>query len=267
MREDASGFNMKIQLLSDCHIELYPYQPEALPVDLVILAGDIHTKGRGVAWAAETLGAPVLYVLGNHEYYGGHLDKTLAQMRDEAAKTNGQVTVLERDSVVIGDVRFFAATAWTDFSIHDERLYSALDAERLMNDYKKIRATTRHRKLIPSDLIRQNEQTRDWLRRELPKPFPGKTVVITHHAPCPLSIPDWRRQCKDELNPAYANDWTGEAFWKPENVQLWLHGHIHQACDYEVNGVRVVCNPKGYRDRFGGESLVNNFNTWLVLDV
>lgn len=258
---------MKIQLISDIHIELYPFQPEVLPVDLVILAGDIHTKGRGVQWAADTFGCPVLYVLGNHEYYGGHLDKTLAKMRDEAAKTNGQVTILERESVVIAGVRFLGATAWTDFSIHGERLYSALDAERVMSDYKKIRATTKYRKLIPSDTIRLNEQTRDWLRRELAAPFSGKTVVVTHHAPCPLSIPEWRRICKDELNPAYANNWTGETFWSPEYIDLWVHGHIHQACDYVANGVRVVSNPRGYGDRFGGESLVNNFNPWLMLDV
>lgn len=258
---------MKIQLLSDCHIELYPYQPEVLPVDLVILAGDIHTKGHGIQWAADTFGAPVLYVLGNHEYYGGHLDKTLAQMREAAAKTNGQVTLLERDSVEINGVRFFGATAWTDFSIQGERLYSALDAERMMTDYKKIRATGKYRKLIPSDLIRQNEQTRDWLRRELATPFAEKTVVITHHAPCPLSIPEWRRQCKDELNPAYSNDWTGEAFWSPEFIDLWVHGHIHDAVDYIENGVRVVSNPTGYGDKFGGEAVRNGFNPWLVIDV
>lgn len=258
---------MKIQLLSDIHIELYPYQPEVLSVDLVVLAGDIHTKGHGIQWAADTFGCPVLYVLGNHEYYQGHLDKTLAKMREAAAKTNGQVTVLEHDSVVIDGVRFLGATAWTDFSLHGERLYSALDAERVMSDYKKIRATTKYRKLIPSDLIRLNEQTRDWLRRELAMPFTGKTFVITHHAPCPLSIPDWRRQCKDELNPAYANDWTNEAFWSPEFIHLWVHGHIHDAVDYVEKGVHVASNPTGYGDKFGGEAVRNGFNPWLVIDV
>lgn len=258
---------MRIQLLSDLHLEIYPYQPEVLPVDIVVLAGDIHTKSHGVKWAADTFGCPVLYVPGNHEYYGGHLDKTLAKMRNEAAKTNGQVTILERDAIEIGGVRFLGATAWTDFSIQGERLYSALDAERTMSDYKKIRATTKYCKLIPSDLIRLNEATRDWLRRQLAEPFAGSTVVITHHAPLPESIPEWRRKCKDELNPAYANDWSGESFFSGDKVQLWVHGHIHQACDYLQNGVRVVSNPKGYGDRFGGESLVNDFNPWLVLDV
>ena len=258
---------MRIALYSDLHLELYPFQPPVLPVDLVILAGDIHTKAHGIRWAADTFGAPVLYVAGNHEYYGGHLDKTLAAMREAASKTNGQVTILEREAVEIAGVRFLGATAWTNFSLHGERLYSALDAERTMTDYKKIRATGKYRKLIPSDLIRLNEQTRDWLRRELPNPFAGKTVVISHHAPCPLSIPEWRRICKDELNPAYANNWSSEVFWKPEFIDLWIHGHIHNACDYVENGVRVVCNPRGYGDCFGGQALVNGFDPWRVIDV
>lgn len=258
---------MRIALYSDLHLELYPFEPPVMPVDLVILAGDIYTKAHGIRWAADTFGAPVLYVAGNHEYYGGHLGKTLAKMRDEAAKTNGQVTILERETVEIGRARFLGATAWTDFSLHGKRLYSALDAERVMSDYNKIRATQKYRKLIPSDVIQLNEQTRDWLRRELAEPINGKTVVITHHAPCPRSIPEWRRQCRDELNPAYANDWTGEAFWTPECIDLWVHGHIHDAVDYVEKGVRVVSNPLGYGDKYGGEAVRNGFNPWLVLDV
>lgn len=257
---------MKIALYSDLHLELYPYLPEVLPADMVILAGDIHTKARGIRWAAETFGVPVLYVAGNHEYYAGHLDNTLTKMRDEAAKTNGQVTILERETVECGGVRFLGATAWTDFSIHGERLYSALDAEHSMNDYVRIRATENYRKLIPSDLIRINEATRDWLRRELATPYDGKTVVITHHSPCPQSIPEWRRLCRDKLNPAYANDWTQESFWRPDCVDLWAHGHIHDACDYIEKGVRVVSNPLGYGDKFGGEAVRNRFNSSLLLE-
>jgi hypothetical protein len=29
-------------------------------------------------------------------------------------------------------------------------------------------------------------------------------------------------------------------------VALWVHGHTHDSFDYEVNGTRVVCNPRGY---------------------
>lgn len=258
---------MKIQLLSDLHIEFWPYQPEKLDADLVVLAGDVHTDGRAIEWTAHAFDCPVLFVPGNHDYYRGHLDKTLAAMRTAAGETGGKVTLLERDTIMVDGVRFLGATAWTDFSLHGNRFYAASDAEYIMSDFRVIRATSRHRKIRPADLAKINEETKFWLRRELAKPHDGKTVVITHHAPCPLSIPEWRRKCKDELNPAYANDWTGEDFWTPECVQLWLHGHIHECVDYVERGVRVVSNCRGYGDKFGGEAVRNGFNPWLVLEV
>jgi len=27
---------------------------------------------------------------------------------------------------------------------------------------------------------------------------------------------------------------------------LWLHGHMHDACDCGIHGMRVICKPRGY---------------------
>ena len=40
---------------------------------------------------------------------------------------------------------------------------------------------------------------------------------------------------------------------------LWVHGHTHDSCDYQVGVTRVVCNPRGYEDenkRFDPELVV-----------
>lgn len=29
---------------------------------------------------------------------------------------------------------------------------------------------------------------------------------------------------------------------------LWVHGHTHDSCDYELGATRIVCNPRGYED-------------------
>ena len=68
---------MRIHLLSDLHNEFSSFVPVLLDCDLVILAGDIDLKSRGVEWAKKTFSVPVLYVPGNHEFYGGHLTHTL----------------------------------------------------------------------------------------------------------------------------------------------------------------------------------------------
>lgn len=94
---------MRIHVLSDLHLEFSPFAPQVTAADVIILAGDIHVKGRGVPWARQAFEGPVLYVPGNHEFYGGHLSHTLASMRAEA---DTRVRVLERDDVVINGTRF-----------------------------------------------------------------------------------------------------------------------------------------------------------------
>ena len=77
---------MKVLILSDLHLEFAPFEPEpGLEFDVVILAGDIHSPAkRAVQWAADRFrGKPVVYLLGNHEYYDGRLDTTLAEARRE----------------------------------------------------------------------------------------------------------------------------------------------------------------------------------------
>jgi predicted phosphodiesterase len=57
---------MRIHLLSDLHNEFETYQPSTVDADIVVLAGDIDVKARGVEWAKRMFKHPVLYVLGNH---------------------------------------------------------------------------------------------------------------------------------------------------------------------------------------------------------
>lgn len=64
---------MRIYLLSDLHLEFEPFEPPVMDADVVVLAGDIHMKGRCVDWAVEVFSCPVLYIPGNHEYCSGHL--------------------------------------------------------------------------------------------------------------------------------------------------------------------------------------------------
>lgn len=60
---------MKIQILSDLHIEFYPFSMINTDSDVVVLAGDIHVGEKGVIWAMNNIrNKPVLYILGNHEY-------------------------------------------------------------------------------------------------------------------------------------------------------------------------------------------------------
>jgi Icc-related predicted phosphoesterase len=245
---------MKIHLLSDLHNEFDRFTPQDLEANVVILAGDIDVKTRGVEWAKQAFSGPVLYVPGNHEFYGGHLTRTLEKLR---AAQDDRVRVLDRDEVVIAGVRFLGATMWTDFAATGNPPIAAFTAQNGLNDFKQIR-TEDFRRIRPADLIERSMKTRDWLRAKLAEPFDGRTVVITHHAPSMRSLHD-NPHAGGHMDAAFANHW--EDLMGGDQVALWVHGHSHTAVDYDVAGTRVVCNPRGYP----GEE--TDFDATLVLTV
>ncbi|MDC6379917.1 metallophosphoesterase family protein [Pseudomonas graminis] len=227
---------MKIQIYSDLHLEFSEFVPSPIDADLVILAGDIGVQAKGVKWANEAFQCPAIYVCGNHEFYKGHIDGALRKMRDAAA---AHVHILENESFVWQQTRFLGATAWTDFSSTGDLVAATSMAREWMNDFRVIRADASYRRLRPDDLVTRNQVARAWLAEELAKPFDGKTVVITHHAPTPTVGGD---KHDGHLNAAYSNDW-------PELIaqaDFWIFGHTHQAVDTTLSGCRILSNPRGY---------------------
>lgn len=118
------------------------------------------------------------------------------------------------------------------------------------------------------DTLADHERSRSWLERELAKPFAGKTVVVTHHGPHPLSIAP--RFVGNALNAGFVSDLTPLM----AGADLWLHGHVHDSFDYRVGACRVVANPAGYamngvvEDSVARFELENGkFDRKLVIDV
>lgn len=229
---------MKALVLSDLHLEFEPFQPPTLDVDLVILAGDIHKGIKGVKWANDHFSVPVLYVPGNHEYYSGHIDYTLEKMR-AASANHAQVHVLDRDSVVLGNIRFLGATCWTDYTSGSDVSRAMAVARDCMNDFKLIRAEGRYRKLRPDDLVSRNHLAREWLAELLAVPFDGKTVVISHHCPLPNVAGG---DGDGALAASYTNNWPSLV----DQCDFWVFGHTHHPIDVTLGNCRLISNPKGY---------------------
>lgn len=248
---------MKIHLLSDLHLEFGDLVPPATDADVVVLAGDIHIKARAIAWALKHFAdKPVVYVAGNHEYYGGSLGHTMQKMRSLAEGTN--VHFLHDRAVIIDGVRFLGATLWTDYRLTGNQPLAELDARNILQDFKYIR-DAQFRKIRPLQVLEAHVRSRAFLQEHLDAPFDGKTVVVTHHAPTELSIHERYRTTGGHLNAAYASRLDGMM----GTAALWVHGHTHDSFDYDVYGTRVVCNPRGY----ASDSLNPDFNPGLVLEV
>lgn len=234
---------MKLHILSDLHLSVCPMERPQADADLVILAGDISRPAEAVQWAAG-FGKPVIYVPGNHEFYGGSIDGTLAELRRCCEEAG--VHLLDGEALVIDGVRFLGATLWTDFRLMRGAAQQDLaqrSAQRFIRDFSRIRLSEDGEEMLtPESSAELHTRYLEWLNARLDERHDGPTVVVTHHAPSERSIA--ARFEDSPINPSFISDL--EWLMGRERVVLWIHGHTHDSFDYEVNGTRVVCNPRGY---------------------
>ena len=231
---------MKLHILSDLHTEFAPFEAPPTEADVVVLAGDVHPGLRGLHWAQQAFpDKPVLYVLGNHEYYREAIPKLTREFQRQAGDN---VHVLERESIFIQDICFLGCTLWTDFQLFNDPDKAALEASQSMSDYRFVRVSPRYRRLRPSDTMAFHRASVQWLKEAFQAQRGKPIVVITHHAPSKRSLGE--HYALDLLNAAYASNL--DELVMASGARLWIHGHIHAAFDYYLGNTRVISNPRGY---------------------
>jgi predicted phosphodiesterase len=269
---------MRIQLMSDLHLERYPdFQPKAATgADVLVLAGDIGSYQSGSRLTDDDFGlarfstltpnAPwkhVLLVPGNHEFDGLEFDDTYQRL--QAVCRRHGITWLEREAVTLGSVRFVGTTLWSDFdALVDpqapltKQLQVRDKAFRAANFYLRKNTTLKQGEPVLAEAIRDMAlDCQTWLRQALSVPFEGSTVVVTHFAPT-LQSADPRYG----LMPGTAGFCNSHDDLLPL-AQVWVHGHLHCPHDYQHRGCRVVANPRGYASK--GEQAA--FREDMVIEV
>lgn len=245
---------MKILVLSDLHHEFgVPVEiPEDIDYDVVVLAGDIDVRDRGGKWAVETFtNCPIIYVTGNHEYYGTTTTKTHRLLSElDSAHDNFHFLHANKPSVEIDGIVFIGSTLWTDFKLSDyhpnyDQISAMRFAKTCMNDYSRITTRSKgiYRRLEPADVLSWHQEDLENIGNHLYNAGLKKTVVITHHAPSPKSINEKYENCTDS-NMYFASDL--ETFMSEHSPNIWIHGHMHDPVDYMIGSTRVFSNPRGY---------------------
>lgn len=260
---------MRIQYMSDWHgehlrrneegsdlldIDQFGVQPDT---EVLILAGDMasqaaHFKLFYLLHQLTTIhpNLIVLYVAGNHEYYG-HRKATLVipEMRRIFSNSFANVHVLENEvfehrSPNSGlKTLFLGTTLFSDLS----NPVSAEAARRGLNDFRQPGMSVnsyqyRHNEAV--EFLGQAFNNEDYQR------YFDKFVVITHHAPSLRSIS--AKYVGNILNDCYISPIL-EKWDHAFTPDVWIHGHVHDPHDYEINGVRVLCNPIGYPNEHPGQ--------------
>jgi Icc-related predicted phosphoesterase len=218
----------------------------------------------------------VVYIMGNHEHYDFDIAKTYDRLKAELADLPN-IHLLEKETWDHNGVTFVGGTLWTDMNKNDS--LTLWHCGQRMNDFQLItnsNRTTHHKNVVyaknsengsplrdangelviervdhyekssrwsAEDSVEDHKKMLDYIRiatEDKTKQY----VVVTHHAPTPISIAEWYKH-DTLMNGAFASDLSEFIMDRPQ-IKLWTHGHMHNVSDYVVGDTRVVCNPRGY---------------------
>lgn len=266
---------MKIQLASDVHLEFGPISFDNHGADVLVLSGDIcvaadlmqrdqfeildrfDRSSRVHTFFQECCSRfkDVVYIMGNHEHYHGDFAKTFDKLKTHLGYLVN-LHILEKESVMIGDVTFVGGTLWTDMNKEDPLTLAHIRS--VMNDYRIIEDTrepvhyrdadgnfhTRVGKFSPTGSVVEHKEMLAFIKQTVEANPTGKFVVVGHHAPSKMSTKP-RYEKEVIMNGAYSSDLSEFILDHPQ-IKLWTHGHTHHAFDYMIGSTRIACNPRGY---------------------
>jgi predicted phosphodiesterase len=215
--------------------------------DLLIFAGDVATTPGKVGEMFSQVRkvnetAPIVYVLGNHEYYDNIFPDSRKGYK-HAVKKIDNAYLLENEEIVINTTSILGCALWTDYD--SQRCVA--QAVFGLNDFDLITAVDngKFRKVMPEDFINAHFESRKWLEKKLKhnKKSGIKTIVVTHHMPSFSLISS---QFKGSpLNGAFATNC--DDLITTYEPALWVYGHTHSFKDINLGNTRCVCNAYGYR--------------------
>ncbi len=241
---------MKLRILSDLHFEFHPDAGRGFvrgldvdPNEILALAGDLATP-KLLAGSLDLLCQRfrhVVFVAGNHEYYG----RSPAEVHDilhAAVARNANLHWLEAAATTIDGQRFIGATLWFDEEAGRTPGRHFLNDFRVIDDFEPW-------------VYEQNARAIAYLTQNLH----ASDVVVTHHLPAQACVaPKWQGS---PLNPFFVYDL--EPLIHARQPKLWVHGHTHTAGDVRVGQTRIVANPLGYV----GHEAQDGFAERLVVEV
>jgi Icc-related predicted phosphoesterase len=225
---------LRIQIVSDLHLEFHPDGGQRLlstmdfqSLDALVVAGDLcsaKTIDSSFELLCHACLKPVIYVPGNHEYYGSSFSE-VDDLLAAAELAHPQLSVLNNKTTTVAGQRIIGTPLWFPDQ-PDNHGY-----EGMLNDFRLIRG-------FKKDVYAAHMKARQFLENELRK----GDIVVTHHLPSMESVST--RYKKSPLNRFFVSPLDELIFQR--QPALWVHGHTHDSVDYDLGNTRVVCNPFGY---------------------
>lgn len=260
---------MKIRVMSDIHADYnrnYPLELEDKDT-FTIVAGDVSGYPQyGIDWIRNNIHNG-LFVEGNHIFYNDENKplQELYKMYQEEFPLDGNVSFLQNQHKIINNIVFVGCTLWTDCRLNGAS--DTFELSRTMNDYvygKYIYNEGTDNETIdrftPYISTQEFYKSLDYIHKVCDENIGKKVVVVTHHCPSIKCISPYYRS--SDCNQAYASN-LEDFIRNHGNIVLWVCGHSHNQCDFNVDGCRVVMNCRGYV-RYGEDK---NFNLNKIIKI
>lgn len=241
---------MKLLIFSDIHTEFQKDYGESflksqkdVEYDVCVIAGDItdyNTLNSTLPILADNF-KEVVFVIGNHECYGGSIEKAKNKVH-EACDKYSNLHFLNNSSIEISGQRFIGGTLW--FRDAPDNIIYARD----WGDFFEI---TNFQK----DVYLENKKSIKYLT----KTMCSTDVVITHYLPSNKCIVE--RFKGNPYNRFFLCDIEGLIVER--QPKLCVFGHTHSSVDFVIDNTRLICNPFGY----AGHEENPNFIEKFVIDI
>lgn len=266
---------MKIYYVSDLHVDLNKQRyrenpPSDAKESIIVIAGDVNTGEKGIdsitrlmkvlRWYSENF-LRVIFIAGNHEFYGNFIESHIEWIRSEV-KINKLINVYILDYTIpyleLDGYYFWGDTLWSN--IEGNAFNPLYHVQLTMNiaDFRHIYITRDEQttgRWTPDDMLKAYQKSYDSLCDFLSSDLPNK-IVITHFAPSRQSVHSRFKEDELGLNCYFTNNLDRLIFkYKPI---AWIHGHVHNSFNYKILGTQVVANPMGYFDE-NSEYIPNAF--------
>lgn len=237
----------KIILMSDLHLDFSNVSVIDFDYDILVLAGDIATDFFLFEDFISKLNKnkKVVFVPGNHEYENKLFDEVVPRLKKIQLKYP-YLNVLQNEFCVIDNYKFIGTTLWTNFEGGGiENKNKVKDwARKNVVDFKSIYKKDNMKELgvfrfTPEEMEEEFKKSIMFIESELYKKDNYKKIIVTHFAPHINSISE---EYKKNINSFY---WVNNLKDFMGYSDFWLHGHTHNSFDYNINGTRVLCNPRG----------------------
>lgn len=241
------------RLHSDLHLEhrrdkkdsLDAYIPahELDATSWLVLAGDITPiHNQRIDFLNEILATrdfqKIIYIPGNHEYYGGVIeerDKQISELNNiekVAAATQSRPLILKSPTF-----KFLGCTLWADGGRNP---MEEMDTGFILADFRVIRNKKGVYKVSDMQEIHRNHK--DFLTKTVETSPDLPTIFVTHHLPSySLCNPRFKSG-----NGGFASSQDDLMLSDEYPIQYWFFGHTHDRISRKIGNTQLESNPLGY---------------------